>query len=72
MPVSYEFVAEVEALERIENRKVARVNVPKARISWGIPADIFFHLPADGFHVGQRVRVILEPVGDNGDGMEWT
>lgn len=72
MPVSYEFVAEVDAVDWIKNRKVARVSVPNARIGWGGPTDIFFHLPADGFHVGQRVRIILSPEGDNGDGIEWT
>jgi len=72
MAVKHEFVAEVEALERIENKKVARVLVPNARLGSYGPVDVAFHLPADGFHVGQRVRVKLEPDVDSGDAIEWT
>ncbi|MGH9788846.1 MAG: hypothetical protein ACRD4U_09120 [Candidatus Acidiferrales bacterium] len=72
MAVKHEFVAEVEAVERIENKKVARVLVPNARIDGEGPADISFHLPADGFYVGQRVRVKLEPEVDSGTELEWT
>jgi hypothetical protein len=72
MPVKHEFVAEVETVERIESRKVARVLVPKARIDWEGPADVFFHVPADGLYAGQRVRVKLEPEVDSGDEFEWT
>lgn len=72
MPAKHEFDAEVETVERIENRNVARLLVPKARIDWEGPVDVFFHVPADGFHPGQRVRVKLEPEVDSGDEFEWT